>query len=110
MTSTPLRCARVIMHADVRALNVKIQGRIAARVVGNVAAILRVARRRLSACLSRVGAPPGHFAGALARVKATLLASALRGLDPRQPFPLIRPLSERRTKTTSSIPSASRHC
>jgi len=38
-------------------------------------------------------------AEALARVKAALLTSALRGLDPRQPLPLHQHLSERRLQS-----------
>ena len=42
-----------------------------------------------------------HFAGGLARVKASLLASALRGLDPRQARPIAWRLSERRTNAAA---------
>lgn len=43
-------------------------------------------------------APTGHCAGAMARVKASLLASALRDLDPRHALPFVWHLSERRAE------------
>ena len=43
----------------------------------------KVRTRRMGT--TRAGAPPRYVPGALARVKASLLTSALRGLDPRQP-------------------------
>jgi hypothetical protein len=41
-------------------------------------------------------APNREFSGAMARVKAPSLRSALRGLDPHHPFPMRWHLSERR--------------